>query len=429
MPAAVPDRYRLEMRLGRDGDLEEWLATDTSLERPVLVRSLGPESSAERRQQFVASVSDAAKTTHPHLARVFAVDVVAGGAYSVSEWTGGATAQDRVDAAQTFEFEEFLPNAAGLAGALTALHQVGGVHGGLDLSAIYYSVAHPAKLGAFGRPPKTDANGDVRSLSAALETALTGAPPGGPPPSERIDGIPRTLDVVLRSGQSGRLTSADLAKALLSAPTPRMPRPEPRSTSRRLLLAAGILVLLAVALVAIGLLFTGGSPVVPVSPTATAPDISTTTVLPTTTLPPVEPVTILGAASFDPFGEGGESDTLIPNLFDGDGSTAWRTERYQDPLPLLKPGVGVQFEIEGEPRRLELLALSAGTVFELYWSEGAPVAIGDWERIAEAHAPPGTTTLDLPGRPGGHWLIWMVDLPEQADGTFSSSIAEVRFIG
>ncbi|HEY4584653.1 MAG TPA: hypothetical protein VIH32_03460 [Acidimicrobiia bacterium] len=429
MPAAIPDRYRLEMRLGRDGDIEEWLATDTSLERPVLVRSLGPESNTERRNQFVASVSDAAKTTHPHLARVFVVEVVAGGAYSVSEWTGGATARDRVDAAQTFEFDEFLPNAAGLAGALAALHEVGGIHGGLDLSAIYYSVAHPAKLGAFGRSPKTDANGDVRSLSAALETALTGFPPGGPPPSERIDGIPKTLDAVLRSGQSGRLSSADLAKALLSSPTPRLPRPEPRSTSRRLLLAAGILVVLAVALVAIGLLFTSESPVVPASPTVTVRDTPTTTVLATTTPRPVAPVTILGAASFDPFGEGGESDTLLPNLFDGDDSTSWRTERYQDPLSLLKPGVGVHFETEGEPHRLQLVGLSPGTVFELYWSDQPGSTLADWERVAGAEAPPGTTSIDLPGRLNGHWLIWMVDLPQQPEGTYSSSIAEVRFTG
>jgi serine/threonine protein kinase len=429
MPAAVPDRYRLEMRLGRDGDLEEWLATDTSLERPVLVRSLGPESSVERRNQFVSSVSAAAKTTHSHLARVFAVEIVAGGAYSVSEWTGGATAQDRVDAAQTFEFEEFLPNAAGLAGALAALHEVGGVHGSLDLSAIYYSVAHPAKLGAFGRPPKTDANGDVRSLSAALETALTGSPPGGPPPSERIDGIPRTLDAVLRSGQSGRLSSADLAKALLSSPTPRMPRPEPRSTSRRLLLAAGILVVLAIALVAVGLLFTGEAPVVPASPSSTLPETPATTVVATTTIPPAAPVTVLGATSFDPFGEGGESDTLIPNLVDDDSSTIWRTERYQDPLPLLKPGVGFRVEIEGEPSRVELFGLSPGTDFELFWSSNGDAALADWERIAGAQALPGTTSVDLPGRMDGYWLVWLVALPQQSDGTFSSSIAEVRFVG
>jgi hypothetical protein len=306
---------------------------------------------------------------------------------------------------------------------------VGGVHGSLDLSAIYYSVAHPAKLGAFGRPPKTDANGDVRSLSAALETALTGSPPGGPPPSERIDGIPRTLDAVLRSGQSGRLSSADLAKALLSSPTPRMPRPEPRSTSRRLLLAAGILVVLAIALVAVGLLFTGEAPVVPASPSSTLPETPATTVVETTTIPPAAPVTVLGATSFDPFGEGGESDTLIPNLVDDDSSTIWRTERYQDPLPLLKPGVGFRVEIEGEPSRVELFGLSPGTDFELFWSSNGDAALADWERIAGAQALPGTTSVDLPGRMDGYWLVWLVALPQQSDGTFSSSIAEVRFVG
>ena len=430
MPPAVPDRYRLEMRLGRDGDIEEWLATDISLERPVLVRSLGPESSPERRDQFAACVSNAAKVAHPHLARVFAVEVVSGGAYSVSEWIGGATAQDRVDAAQTFEFEEFLPNAAGLAGALAALHQEGGVHGSLDLSAIYYSVAHPAKLGAFGRPPRTDADGDVRSLSAALETALTGSPPSGPPPSERIDGIPRTLDVVLRAGQSGRMSSAELEKALLASPTPRAPRPEPQSTSRRLLLAAAVLVVVAVGLVALGLLFVGGDPLIPVSPTgtepnspgSTAPEVTTTAVV-------AEPVDVIAGSSFDPFGEGGESDTLVANLLDGDNTTSWRTERYQDPLPLVKPGVGVQFGVEGTPHRVQLLGFTGGTSFQLYWSPGEADALADRERIAAARASPGVTTLDLPDRDGGQWLIWIVDLPQQSDGTYYATVSEVRFTG
>src|SRR3970040_1403035 len=112
MPPPVSDRYRLEMRLGRDEDVEEWLATDTSLERPVLIRSLGPEARQARRSGFVSSVSEAAKTSHPHLARVFAVEEVAGGAYAVCEWTGGASAADRIAASQTLDLEEFLPTGA-----------------------------------------------------------------------------------------------------------------------------------------------------------------------------------------------------------------------------------------------------------------------------------------------------------------------------
>ena len=53
MPPPLPERYHLEVRIGRDGDVEEWLATDEQLDRPVLVRILGPESGEGRRTSFI----------------------------------------------------------------------------------------------------------------------------------------------------------------------------------------------------------------------------------------------------------------------------------------------------------------------------------------------------------------------------------------
>ena len=138
----------------------------------------------------------------------------------------------------------------------------------------------------------------------------------------------------------------------------------------------------------------------PASPSSTLPETPATTVVATTTIPPAAPVTVLGATSFDPFGEGGESDTLIPNLFDDDSSTVWRTERYQDPLPLLKPGVGFRVEIEGEPSRVELFGLSPGTDFELFWSEQRrrrPRRLGTNCRGA---SPPGNHFCRPPGADG-----------------------------
>jgi eukaryotic-like serine/threonine-protein kinase len=428
MPPPVSDRYRLEMRLGRDNDLEEWLATDTSLERPVLIRSLGPESSHVRREGFVASVSGAAKTSHPHLARVFAVEDVAGGAYAVCEWTGGASAADRLAADRTVGLEEFLPNASGLAGALATLHESGAVHGQLDLSAISWSVAHPAKLGGFGREPRTDQDGDVRALAAALETALTGSPPGGPPPSESIDGVPRTIDRVLRSAQSGRLDAADLEKALLASPTLRAAQPEPLSTSRRLLYVAAGLVVLAVGLVALGRLFIGGGPIIPISPTTTLSDdpVTTTSAPAGTTLPP-GPVRVVDFGSFDPFGEGGENDEAIGIVLDGSASTTWRSERYQDPLSLVKPGVGLRFQVSGAPSAVQFVGLTTGTEFGIYWAQDPPDGIEGWERALSATADSSTTLLPLPPREGGHWLLWMTDFPQQPDGTFYAELGEVRF--
>jgi serine/threonine protein kinase len=426
MPASIPDRYSLEVRLGRDGDIEEWLATDTSLDRPVLIRSLGPDSSIARRRQFVESVANAAKTSHPHLARVFTVNSVDGGAYAVSEWTGGATVADRIAANQPIDLPDFLPNASGLAGALAALHSNGAIHGAIDPSAISYSGAHPAKLGAFGRSGAGDAPGDVRALSETLETALTGSPPGGPPPSERVDGVPRAIDTILRLGQSGGLTAGDLEQALRAAPTPRPPQPESGPVPKRLLVAAVGLVVIAVALVAVGFVLSGGSaPVVP-TPTSEASSSTTATSLVTTTIN-VGDATARDPDTLDPFGEGGENDQLVANILDRDPATEWLTERYLDPLPLLKAGVGVTVRVNGRPTGLEIIGLTEGTAFEVYWSNQLGDDLSSWERIAGAHASPATTSVDLPPRRDGYWLIWLTDLPSRADGTYQAAIAELRF--
>ena len=428
MAPPVSDRFRLEMRLGRDQDIEEWLATDTSLERPVLIRSLGPESSQERRSRFIAAVSVAAKTAHPHLARVFAVEDVAGGAYAVCEWTGGASAADRIAAEQMVGLEEFLPNASGLAGALAALHESGATHGRIDLSAISWSVAHPAKLGGFGREAHTDQEGDVRALAAALETALTGAVPGGPPPSESIDGVPRAIDRILRSAQSGRASASDLETALIAAPSLRAAQPEPPSTSRRLLYVAIGLVVVAIGLVALGRLFIGGGePIIPVVPPSTTLGPTPTSTVVTVTTLPTGPVRVAGFASFDPFGDGSENDDAVGDVLDGSASTVWRSERYVDPLSLVKPGVGLRFQLTGTPSAVQLVGLTTGTTFDIYWSREPPEGIDGLERALSGTAEASETLFPLPPREGGHWLLWMTEFPQQPDGSYYAELAEVRF--
>ena len=179
MPPPLPDRFSLEVRLGRDHDVEEWLATDTALDRPVLIRVLGPETSSDRRQAFVEDTRSGAATTHVHLISVFAAGLVDEGAYSVTEWAGGVSMADRLAAGETIPVDEFLPNAAGLAEGLAAFHRSGGIHGAIDAGAIYFSGSHPAKLGSFGRP-HTGASvaEDTRALAETLETCATGRPIG-----------------------------------------------------------------------------------------------------------------------------------------------------------------------------------------------------------------------------------------------------------
>ena len=109
--------------------------------------------------------------------------------------------------------------------------------------------------------------GDVIALGRTLEMALTVSPPGGPPPSERIDGLSPVIDGILRGAQRGEYTAADMEKAFTAAPTPREPAPELRAASRRLIYAAAALLLLAAGLVALGYFLS--EPATPVLPGAT----------------------------------------------------------------------------------------------------------------------------------------------------------------
>lgn len=433
MPVALPDRFVLEVRLGRDGDLEEWLATDASLDRPVLIRMLGPEAAPDRRRQFVHSVREASQVSHPHLAAVYLVEETEDGAYSVSEWTGGASLRSRLAAGDTIDPDEFLPNAAGLAGALGALHAEGVVHGGIDLEAITYTVAHPAKLGAFGRRSRgATAHDDVRSLTEALEESLTGSPPGTTPPSEVIDGLSPDVDRILREGRRSTIGARALAEAFAGAPTPRRPQPESTRPSRRLLLVAVGLAVAAVGLVGLGRIFTPAGTPLPPPPVVTGDGDSpavTATLPPSTTSTTAfipSPVEIGDVATFDPFGGGGENDDLVGAAVDGDLSTAWRTEVYLDPLPLLKPGVGLTLEVRGAPREMEILGLAVGATLELRWAPGPRSSLDDYELVARLASQPGVTPMRVPVRENGTWLIWFTDLPPM-DGDFVASVSEVRF--
>lgn len=432
MPPPLPDRFNLEVRLGRDHDVEEWLATDTALDRPVLIRILGPETSDERRQAFVGDTRAAATSPHVHLISVYAAGLLDEGAYSVTEWAGGVSLSDRLAAGETIPADEFLPNAAGLAEGLAALHRAGGIHGAIDAGAVYYSASHPAKLGSYGRPHSgASVAEDTRALADTLATCITGQPAGAASPSQVVDGIPASVDDALEAARRGDLDADGLAQALHT--TSRVPTapPPPSSWSWRWLAPAALLSILAVGIVAIGLVLPSG-PESPILFPDTLDSTTTITLATTTTVPTTiatgEPTTIVRAFSYDPEGDGNEHDENVPKVIDGDSATSWRTERYFDPLPQLKPGVGIAVELTGQPTQFIASGVSNGSAYTLMWSPALPASgIEGWERLASGRVSGERIATQLPDRRNGFWLLWFTDLPPQDDG-FYASIAEVRFL-
>jgi hypothetical protein len=432
VPPPLPDRFSLEVRLGRDHDVEEWLATDTALDRPVLIRILGPETSRERRQAFVDDTRSGAAVTHVHLVSVYAAGLIEQGAYSVTEWAGGVSMADRLSAGETIPVDEFLPNAAGLAEGLAVFQRAGGIHGAIDAGAIYFSGSHPAKLGSFGRPHSgATVAEDTRALAETLETCITGRPVGTATPSQVVDGIPAAVDQALQSARQGALDAAGLAQALHT--TTQTPTRHPREAkwSWRWLAPAALLAILAVGIVAIGLVLPSG-PGSPVLFPATPIDSTTTLTLATTTTTAAaiggDPPITVRAFSYDPEGDGSEHDENVAKVLDGDPATSWRTERYFDPLPQLKRGVGIVFELSGQPAQILASGLSNATAYTLLWAPTLPPdGIDGWERLASGTVSGERVASQIPERDDGFWLLWFTDLPAQEDG-FYASLAEVRFL-
>ena len=426
MAPKLPKRYETQVRLGRDGDVEEWLATDTSLDRPVLVRILESTARPDRRRNFIDGYRAAAAAHHVSLAEVYSVGTV-DNPYAVSEWQGGVSLADRLGAGDTLAVADFLTSAPRLAFGLAALHSAEVVHGAIDTGAIGYAGHKPAKLGAFGRSSRyTGRPADTAALAAALRIAITGTDLPGIRPSQVVEGLPTEVDGILMEAEHGRATAARLAASLRAIPPVRVPERKTTWSWRWTALSAA-LVGAALLLSAIGMAIDVDPespflfPAVPAEITSAAPAVGDASVAFAPNAIPAE------ALGYDPFGTSFPNSESLALLLDGLASTTWQTDTYFGPLAGVKPGVGVVFTVDGIPHLIEIIA-SPGTNYAVMWSETLPDDFGDWQGLWAGTVLDGPNLVRVPERAGGRWLLWLTGLPEQGGGQFFTEIAEVRFV-
>lgn len=239
------NRYRIGELLGVGQTAEVYLAEDTSLQRPVVVKVLLPRLAGHEdvRREFRERIIQAATLSHPHLARVFDGGQESGSIFMICEYLSGGSLEEVLASGRTLSVDDGARLGRDVASALAYVHENGTVHGALspskllldeeghvrvsDVALAGIGVAHRERLTladvrflspeqAIGDPavPKSD----VYALALILYESLTGVTP--------FEGI--TPEGVLRARINATLPmrpelgTLDMILAQAAVPDPRL---------------------------------------------------------------------------------------------------------------------------------------------------------------------------------------------------------------
>ena len=132
------NRYRIGELLGVGQTAEVYLADDTSLQRPVVVKVLLPRLAAHEdvRRAFRDRIVRAATLSHPHLARVYDGGQESGSIFMISEYLSGGSLEQVLASGRTLSVDDGARLGRDVASALAYVHESGMVHGALSPSKL-----------------------------------------------------------------------------------------------------------------------------------------------------------------------------------------------------------------------------------------------------------------------------------------------------
>ncbi|HMC52207.1 MAG TPA: serine/threonine-protein kinase, partial [Acidimicrobiales bacterium] len=225
-------RYRLGPLLGRGGMADVRQGLDLRLGRPVAVKLLRPEMSAqpEVRRRFEEEARSAARLSHPNAVSVYDTGEDSGRPFIVMERLPGETLADRIGRGPVAE-AWLLGIAHDVLGALAAAHAAGLVHRDVKPANILIGADGRAKVADFGIAKSVEATGSGAGDHGdhTATNVLVGTPAYLAP--ERLEGAPATtrsdiwaLGAVLFESLAGTKpfpgTSAMAMAAAIQAGTP-----------------------------------------------------------------------------------------------------------------------------------------------------------------------------------------------------------------
>ena len=489
-------RYRLQAKLGSGGMSTVYLARDQTLDRDVAIKVMHREMSeqADQLERFRQEARAVAKLSHPNVVAVIDAGEDRGHPYIVFEYVEGETLKQRISRVGALDPQEALAYAIEIARGLTVAHSRNIVHRDIKPQNVLIDPEGRAKLTDFGISRQLEQDGmtatgrvlgttdyvapeqamghgvdqrsDVYSLGVVLYEMLVGQVPfhadsqvgvamkhvneelpdvqrrrpdlsaaaalvveraTSKDPAKRYQEVGEMIDdlstaLEVEAARAGSSTGE--ATSILDA----LPPPKRKLSSRARWSWLAIALLVAVGAGAVALTGIVGSGNSPVGGGGGGQKEQGKT------------VAIASATDYDPEGDGSEGSSTVGLAIDGNLSSSWSSEHYEDeefagtksgPEPL---GVGlyVTTKAPASPDVMVIHTPKPGWNASVYVSSGeAPAAIDEWgEPIGEVTdaSKLEEVELNLGNNKYDNFLIWFTKAADDGEGSYGIEISEVKLI-